>query len=271
MTVKAEQDLYLDPSIRDWVLIPITLIMVLVGVLRHYVTQLLNSAPKKQTAAAVREQRALGRSAILRGTSTLSPIPPAAYKALSVSLAAALSSDEYIKPEDVKKDGEGPSNPLEGAGMESAMDGMKKQAVMMVPNMVLMQYINMFFSGFVLMRLPFPLTAGFKSLLSRDIAMADLDVRWVSALSWYFLNLFGLNGVFKLILGADNAAVDTRDLTSTASLSGAGAGPMAGPGGAPDMSKLFKAEVENLALAEGSYKWVGEGIEDRVLAAWGKA
>lgn len=25
-----------------------------------------------------------------------------------------------------------------------------------------------------------------------------------SALSWYFLNLFGLNGVFKLILGSEN-------------------------------------------------------------------
>lgn len=34
--------------------------------------------------------------------------------------------------------------------------------------------------------------------------MPDLNVRWVSALSWYFLNLFGLNGVFKLILGQDN-------------------------------------------------------------------
>lgn len=63
--------------------------------------------------------------------------------------------------------------------------------------MVIMQYINVFFSGFILstcsigkktrllltdhsVRLPFPLTAGFKSLLSRDIPMADLDVRWVS-------------------------------------------------------------------------------------------
>lgn len=34
--------------------------------------------------------------------------------------------------------------------------------------------------------------------------MPDLNVRWVSALSWYFLNLFGLNGVFKLILGQEN-------------------------------------------------------------------
>lgn len=62
--------------------------------------------------------------------------------------------------------------------------------------MVLMQYISVFFSGFVLsacpllfssplltvitVKLPFPLTLGFKSLLSKDIAMPDLDIRWVS-------------------------------------------------------------------------------------------
>ncbi|OCF41936.1 hypothetical protein I317_04238 [Kwoniella heveanensis CBS 569] len=272
MAVKAEQDLYLDPSIRDWVLIPITLIMVLVGVLRHYVTLLLNSAPKKQAANAVREQRALGRAALLRQTAPLSPVPPAQYKSLSASFAAALSSGEYLKPVASKEGGDdaSPPNPFEGAQMENMMDGMKKQGVMMVPNMVIMQYISVFFSGFVIMRLPFPLTAGFKSLLSRDLPMPDLDVRWVSALSWYFLNLFGLNGVFKLILGSNNAAVDARDLTAMSALSGAGGGMMAGPGGQPDMSKLFKSEVENLALAEGLYKWVGEGIEDRVLRSWGK-
>ncbi len=68
---------------------------------------------------------------------------------------------------------------------------------------------------------------------------------------------------------ASAAAVDTRDLSSTAMLSGAGNVPTSGPG-APDMEKVFKGEVENLALAEGMYKWVGEGIEDRVLRQWGK-
>lgn len=62
--------------------------------------------------------------------------------------------------------------------------------------MVIMQYISVFFSGFILskllrllslrqeltpaVRLPFPLTAGFKSLLSKDIIMPDLDAQWVS-------------------------------------------------------------------------------------------
>jgi hypothetical protein len=29
----------------------------------------------------------------------------------------------------------------------------------------------------------------------------DLDVQWVSSLSWYFLNLMGLQSVFGFILG----------------------------------------------------------------------
>lgn len=34
--------------------------------------------------------------------------------------------------------------------MDTMMEGMKKQAVMMVPNMLIMQYINVFFSGYIL-------------------------------------------------------------------------------------------------------------------------
>lgn len=46
-------------------------------------------------------------------------------------------------------------NPLaDPAQMEGMMDGMKKQAVMMIPNMVVMQWINVFFSGFVLSTSP---------------------------------------------------------------------------------------------------------------------
>ena len=53
-------------------------------------------------------------------------------------------------------------------------------------------------------KLPFPLTIRFKSMLQSGVMTRDLDVRWVSSLSWYFLNLFGLQSVFIFILGDDN-------------------------------------------------------------------
>ncbi|ORX39111.1 integral membrane protein DUF106-domain-containing protein [Kockovaella imperatae] len=268
MGVKAAQDLYLDPSIRNWVLVPITLIMLLVGILRHYVTMLLTSPPKPAAVDVVREQRAIGRAQLLRMTAPFSPLSPAAYRSISAAHSTVLTSGQYLKIKPKPKEGEIP-NPFEGGGMENAMEGMKKQAVMMVPNMVIMQYISIFFSGFVLIKLPFPLTAGFKSLMSKDIMTPDLDVRWVSALSWYFLNLFGLNGVFRLILGDAGPQVESRDANALAQLSGAGAVSLSGPG-APDMEKLFKAETENLALAEGLYRWSADGVEDRVLEIWGK-
>lgn len=41
-------------------------------------------------------------------------------------------------------------------------------------------------------------------MLQSGVATRDLDVRWVSSLSWYFLNLFGLQSVFIFLLGNEN-------------------------------------------------------------------
>lgn len=41
-------------------------------------------------------------------------------------------------------------------------------------------------------------------MMQRGIDTPDMDVSWVSSLSWYFLNWFGLNGLYRLLLGNDN-------------------------------------------------------------------
>jgi hypothetical protein len=154
---------------------------------------------------------------------------------------------------------------MDPAAMDGMMAGMKTQMVMMVPQMVIMGWINFFFQGFILIKLPFPLTLGFKSMLQRGIETPDMDVRWVSSLSWYFLNFFGLNGLYRLILGGDNSADSSRDMTMSP-FATAGAVP-AGP---QDFNKLFKAEKDNLAFAEGLYSWVGKDVEERVLHRYGR-
>ncbi|KZS97905.1 transmembrane protein [Sistotremastrum niveocremeum HHB9708] len=244
--------------------------MILVGVLRHYVMLLLGSSPKKQSRAAIREQRALVRAQVLRHTSAFSPIPPLFYQALSDHLQAAFATSAYLQPKSTSADASsGPPNPLtDPSAMDGMMDGMKKQMVMMVPQMVMMGWINFFFQGFVLIKLPFPLTLGFKSMLQRGIETQDMDVRWVSSLSWYFLNFFGLNGLYRVILGADNeAANSSRDMMATPF---AGAQSQPAMGQMQDFGKLFKAERDNLEFAEGQYIWSGKDVEIRVLQKWSK-
>jgi len=227
---------------------------------------MLQSPPPKLSVAAIREQRALARAQILRATASNSPIPPAHYIAISQNLSEAFVAGTYLKDGPPKADAPStPPNPLsDPAAMDGMMAGMKTQMVVMVPQMVIMGWINFFFQGFVLIKLPFPLTLGFKSMLQRGIETPDMDVRWVSSLSWYFLNFFGLNGLYRLILGGENLADSSRDMS--ASPFAAGAAPV----GPQDYNKLFKAERDNLEFSEGVYSWVGKDVETRVLQKYGK-
>ncbi|GMH20120.1 hypothetical protein Nepgr_021961 [Nepenthes gracilis] len=49
-----------------------------------------------------------------------------------------------------------------------------------------------------------------RSMLQTGIDLSTVDVSYVSSRSWYFLNLFGLRGLFSLILGEENAMDDTQ-------------------------------------------------------------
>ena len=53
------------------------------------------------------------------------------YHSFTSGTSASLAAGEWLKPKSKAAEDEGPKNPLEGAGMDNAMEGMKKQAVMM--------------------------------------------------------------------------------------------------------------------------------------------
>lgn len=156
-------------------------------------------------------------------------IPQQAFEDRKNYLANAFDRGEYLKNPAPSKETGAPPNPMTDPDMmEGMMDGLKKQLTNMVPQMIIMGWINFFFQGFVvskliilypflqlskpfvmhiLAKLPFPLTPRFKSMLQSGVDTRDMDVSWVSSLSWYFLNLFGLGSVFSLILGDNNGKI----------------------------------------------------------------
>ncbi|KAF2724428.1 transmembrane protein [Polychaeton citri CBS 116435] len=255
MAGPVEQQIHRDPALFYWILIPITIVMILTGILRHYLSTLLQTIPKRQLLLKLREQRYLMHAQQLRGNNW--QISTSAFNARKANFRDSVETGKYLADPEAR--GKARPNPMsDPAMMEGMMGAMKGNVAMMVPQSLIMGWINAFFSGYVIMKLPFPLTPQFKSMLQSGVGTRDLDVRWVSSLSWYFLTLFGLQPVYNFILGSNNVANQmTQQMSSQM-----GQNPMGG--GAEDPDKLFKNEIENLEVVDHEY--ILDGIEDRLLA-----
>ena len=98
-------------------------------------------------------RRAVFRAQVLRATAAKSPIPPHIYRAISLHLDDAFAAGKYLKDGPLKQGEAPPAAPnilSDPNAMDGMMAGMKTQMVMMVPQMVIMGWINFFFQGFVL-------------------------------------------------------------------------------------------------------------------------
>eukprot|EP00127_Corallochytrium_limacisporum_P001614 Clim_evm11s70 gene=Clim_evmTU11s70 len=242
-----KEDIVLDPAIRDWVLIPIVLITTGMGILRHYLGLLTGAggAPPNPMADMIEQgdKQALASSQLVRNFGPL--ISEKGFQGRVKYLKAVLGRDR----------GEA-ANPMQDPS--AMMNMMKGQMSFMVTQLVVGGVINSFFAGFLTTQLPFALTYKFKTMFQRGIALETLDSSWVSSLSWYVLVLFGVRGMYTIILGSENTADDTKQMQQ-----------MQQGGGNQDPTKAIKAEVENLALAE--YSCGLERVEQELLDQYKKS
>lgn len=103
--------------------------------------------PKKQELPAIREQRSLLRGINLRMNANV--ISPASFQARKDYLVNAYERGDFLKDPDKK--GQAAANPMtDPAAMEGMMGMMKGNMAMMIPQTLIMGWINAFFSGFVI-------------------------------------------------------------------------------------------------------------------------
>jgi hypothetical protein len=145
------------------------------------------------------------------------------------------------------------------------MGPMKGQAVFMVQNMVMMQGIAYFFQGYVLVKVPLPLTMGFKMMFQRGLDLTTLETSYVSSVSWYFLVMFGLRAFFRLVIeGNSNGGLPQEQMESYEVQSGLGRTMSGNP--MPnkfDPNQMIKMEQENLDITR--FKGRLDDAERRLL------
>lgn len=121
--------------------------MILTGILRHYLSTLLQTNPKRQTLAKLREQRSLMRAQNLR--TNYAQISKAAFEKRREWWVDSAREGKFLADPDMR--GKARPNPMSDPAMMDGMMGMMKGNVaMMVPQSLIMGWINAFFSGYVI-------------------------------------------------------------------------------------------------------------------------
>jgi hypothetical protein len=108
---------------------------------------LLQTTPKKQDLPKIRQQRSLVRGVNLRTNANV--ISPASFQARKGFMVQAYQEGKFLA--DPESRGKPRPNPMsDPAAMEGMMGMMKGNMAMMIPQSLIMGWINAFFSGFVI-------------------------------------------------------------------------------------------------------------------------
>lgn len=138
---------------------------------------------------------------------------------------------------------------------DAMMGGMRQQLATLGPQLALGAFVNFFFRGFILAKLPFALSPRFRGMVQSGIDLPSLDVSYLSSLSLYMLLLFGSRGLMTLFF--QDAAINDAAMFAQAQMQT----QMGFMNPNADPSKAYASEKQALALAQ--YSWRMEGSEAR--------
>eukprot|EP00916_Digyalum_oweni_P008424 GHVL01014117.1.p1 GENE.GHVL01014117.1~~GHVL01014117.1.p1 ORF type:complete len:273 (+),score=40.45 GHVL01014117.1:120-938(+) len=251
----------LDCAIRDWVLLPVSLVVLMVNFLRVSLMSAMKSEPKSDPAE-LKTSQLLARAALLKTNGCY------------LTMESYSKKKAFFNKKDVGMFNNPPEkkDPLQAMSPDptQTMGMVKGQLIFIVLQMGMAYWSNVMFSGFLVAKVPFPLTFKFKSMLQRGFDMPYLDVTYVSSVSWYFFNLFGSSGMMTLIHDISGSSTNVDLHSSNAMMMNPSAmmpgGGMGGPMGAPDPAKKYQQERDNLELLTHEFALLD--VETSLLERW---
>ncbi|XP_026193377.1 ER membrane protein complex subunit 3-like [Cyclospora cayetanensis] len=260
--------LVLDSMIGTWVLLPIVLLVLLCSLLRQ---KLMDTSPKTDTQPDMQQQfvsSVILRSQLLRGPGLWLFAPRSFFCRQQLLLGSRGGQHHqqqgllWLAPE------ASAVRSLENFAKQDpsvAFSAMKSQLAFIILQGGMAYLINTFFSGFVVAKTPISLPYRFKAMLQRGVDVPLLQVNYVSSLSWYFLVMLSIGGLFFLLnsiftssssFSAGGSEGDAFQDNANAALTAALGMPPGGPAalmpgmGGPEPKKLFKQERDSLQVAQ---------------------
>eukprot|EP00484_Ammonia_sp_Unknown_P024983 CAMPEP_0197039030 /NCGR_PEP_ID=MMETSP1384-20130603/15897_1 /TAXON_ID=29189 /ORGANISM="Ammonia sp." /LENGTH=272 /DNA_ID=CAMNT_0042469567 /DNA_START=23 /DNA_END=838 /DNA_ORIENTATION=- len=258
----SEFQMVLDPGIRAFVLIPIFLVVFLRSLLSQSISLLVKAKPELKQRDRIEHAQAVRRSKRIRGNCNW--IPPPAFAQRKKYIV-----NHSLAPIQVEKKEAGEQSIDD---MNNMMSMMKGNTASYISNIGFMMWVNSFFAGFLLVRLPFSVSETFRPLVQRDVQLQPFDCSYVSSLSWYFISFFGLSGLNKLVLSkASQQNSDDPDMKAMKDMSAGMGMPMQQPqmnpmGGGYNPNDMFKKERNELKIVR--HDWMVRDAEKKLLKKW---
>lgn len=97
------------------------------------------------------------------------------------------------------------------AQMQGMMEGMGGTLPTILFSVVTIGWINYSFGGILLAKVPFNLSQTFKTITQSGIEMENLNVQYISGISFYFFIMFGLGQLYSLFLRDDDEVMEALE------------------------------------------------------------
>jgi hypothetical protein len=263
---------HLDPAIRDYVLLPIVVVVILTSVLRTNLTKILGAGKPPQKAPELSELKYLTMfqrlANLRRNRNWISNF--SAKKALYLNTNDRKGPLGLLQQEPPQQLSAMEKMMQQNQDPSTALNMVKSQFMFLGIHGSLGYWVSTLFSGFLVAKTPFPLTFKIKSMLQRGVDVAALDTSYVSSLSWYFFIMISSSGLLQLFsyLFGGQVMGESDDSSEMMMMASGGMMPGASPLGPTNVDIKKGMESEKDALQVLTHEFALENAELRLLEKW---
>ena len=198
----------LDSSLRNYIFIPLTIITICVSLLMKYLNSFFNKNKKPDVRSQTNSIEEFSFENELKLKDTDLKIQNSVDRAnLLKENFMFISKNGFRKRQAFFNnfwDQEFKENQAELMNPNMMGDMLKKNVSNAIYYISLFVVGGYFFSGYLILKLPFGLTRKFKSMMQQGLNLPDFDPSYVSAISWCLILVFGINPILQFFDGGED-------------------------------------------------------------------